>query len=68
MLKTSAILEVKINDRTYVLTLPNDSPLGEVHDALFQMRSFVVEKINEAQKADAKKEVSEEEKPVETTE
>lgn len=65
MLKTQAQLEVKINDRIYALTLPNDAPLGEAHDALFQMRSFVVEKINEAHKADLKKEVSEEEKPVE---
>ncbi len=56
MLKTQAQLEVKINDRLYQLNLPSDAPLGEAHDALFQMRSFVISKINEAQKADTPKE------------
>lgn len=52
MLKTHAQLEVKIGERIYTFNLPADAPLGEAHDALFQMRSFVVTKINEAQKAD----------------
>lgn len=56
MLKQSATLEVKIGERVYTLTLPSESPLGEVHDALFQMRSYVISKIIEAQKADEKKE------------
>jgi hypothetical protein len=55
MLKQSATLEVKIGERVYTLTLPSESPLGEVHDALFQMRSYVINKIIEAQKADEKK-------------
>ena len=55
MLKQSAQLEVKIGDRVYQLNLPNEAPLGEVHDALFQMRSYVIERINEAQKKDAPK-------------
>jgi hypothetical protein len=57
MLKQSAQLEVKIGERVYQLNLPSESPLGEVHDALFQMRSFVINKINEAQKLDAPKEI-----------
>jgi hypothetical protein len=56
MLKTHAQLEVKIGERIYSLNLPSDSPLGEVHDALFQMRSYVISKINDAQKIDAPKE------------
>lgn len=56
MLKSSAMLEVKIGERLYQLNLPLDAPLGEAHDALFQMRSYVVQKINEAQKIDAPKE------------
>ncbi len=56
MLKTHAQLEVKIGERIYQLNLPSDAPLGEVHDAVFQMRSFVISKILEAQKADEKKE------------
>ena len=55
MLKQSAMLEVKIGDRIYHFHLPSDAPLGEAHDALFQMRSFVVAKINEAQKMDEPK-------------
>ena len=56
MLKQSAMLEVKIGDRAYQLHLPSDAPLGEAHDVIFQMRSFIIAKINEAQKADAPKE------------
>jgi hypothetical protein len=55
MLKQNAILEVKIGERVYQLNLPSESPLGEVHDALFQMRSFVLGKIQEAMKADEPK-------------
>lgn len=56
MLKTHAQLEVKINERFYQLNLPVDAPLGEAFDALFQMRSFVVDRINTAQEADKPKE------------
>ncbi len=56
MLKTNAMLEVKIGERIYQLNLPSDAPLGEAHDAIFQMRSYVISKINEAQKADKAKE------------
>jgi hypothetical protein len=56
MLKTHAQLEVKIGERSYQLSLPSDAPLGEVFDALFQMRSFVVQKINESQNSDVPKE------------
>lgn len=56
MIKQSVMLEVKRDDRVYQLQLPGDCPLGEVHDVLFQMRSFIIEKINEAVKQDAPKE------------
>ncbi len=56
MLKQATMLETKIGERIYQFHLPSDAPLGEVHDALFQIRSFVVAKINEAQKVDEKKE------------
>jgi hypothetical protein len=55
MLKQSAMLEVKIGDRVYQFNLPSDAPLGEAHDAIFQMRSFIVDKINEALKLDTPK-------------
>lgn len=56
MLKQHATLEVKIGERVYQLHLPSDAPLGEAHDALFKMRSYVIEKILEAQKLDSPKE------------
>jgi hypothetical protein len=59
MLKQAAILEVVKEDRIYTMILPNNAPLGELHDVLFQMRSFVVEKINEAVNADKPKEIVE---------
>lgn len=59
MLKQVVTFEIKRDDRTYQLTLPENCPLGEIHDVLFQMRSFVVDKINEAIKADAPKPLEE---------
>lgn len=56
MLKQTAILEVVIQDRVYTLVLPNNAPLGELHDVLFQMRSFVIGKVNEAIEMDKPKE------------
>lgn len=55
MLKQNAVLEVKIGDNVYQFHLPSSAGLGEVHDALFQMRSFVIDKINDALKADQPK-------------
>ncbi len=59
MLKQTAILEIVRQDRVYTLVLPNNAPLGELHDVLFQMRSFVVEKINDAVVIDKPKEAVE---------
>lgn len=49
MLKNKTVLEVKIGERLYELSLDASSPIGEVFDALSQMQSFVVQKINESQ-------------------
>jgi len=46
MLKQKTVLEVKIGERTYTLELDPMSPLGEVYDALSQIRGYVVERIN----------------------
>lgn len=56
MIKQHAILEVVKNGNTYQLHLPDNVTLGEVHDVLFEMRTFVIAKIVEAQKADQQKE------------
>lgn len=55
MLKQTAILEIVRDDRVYTMVLPNNAPLGELHDVIFQMRSFVVDKINESVKLDQPK-------------
>lgn len=57
MLKQSVQLEVKKGENFYQLNFPNNSSLGDIFDVLFQMRSFVVEKINESQKVDTPKEI-----------
>jgi len=61
MLKHSAQLEVRKEDRIYQLNLPVNCPLGEVYDVLYQMRSYIVDRLKEAQKSDQPKE-SEQEK------
>ena len=61
MLKQSAMLEVKIGENVYQFHLPSSAPLGEAHDAIFQMRSYIVAKINEAIAADKPKEALPEE-------
>ncbi len=55
MLKQSAILEIVRDERVYTLTLPANAPLGELFDIIFQMRSFVVGKINESMNLDKPK-------------
>jgi hypothetical protein len=68
MIKTQALLEITKGERVYRLILAADSPLGEVLDVLYQMKGYVVEKINEAQKSEAPKsseDIETEEKPQE---
>lgn len=55
MLKQIAMLEIIKGENVYQLHLPNNCNLGEVHDVLFQMRTYVMEKIADVLKADAPK-------------
>ncbi len=48
-IKTKTFLEVVIGERTYELSCNSDSPLGELHDALMQMKGFCVDKMVAAQ-------------------
>lgn len=50
MIKSKAVIEVKIGDRTYQMECPPEAPLGEVHDALCTMRYEVIQKMQEADK------------------
>lgn len=58
--KRQTILEVKINDRRYALTLDPDSPLGEAHDAVMEIKGFLVERM--VQEYQAEKEAAEKQK------
>ena len=62
MLKQFAVLEVRRGDKIYSLHLPSEAALGEVHDVLFEMRSFVIDKINVAVEADKPKKLETEAK------
>ncbi len=51
MLKNVTKLEVKIGERLYHFLCEVDSPIGEVHDVLSSMKAFVIQRMQEAQKA-----------------
>lgn len=57
MIKTKAVVEVVLNERTYTMDCPNDAPLGEVHDALCMMKACIVSRINEIQKLEQENKV-----------
>jgi hypothetical protein len=50
MLKNNTVLEIKIGERNYQFYCSPDSPLGELYDVLHQMKSFIVQKILDAEK------------------
>lgn len=50
MLKTQACIEIKKGERIHRFYCDNDSPLGEAYDALREMMSYVVTRIQEAEK------------------
>ena len=56
MQKTITKLEIKKGDRTYIFLLENDSPLGETHDVLIELRQYVVEIANKMLKEQSQKE------------
>jgi len=55
MIKNKTILEVKMNERVYSLELDPTSPLGEVFDVLTMMKSFIVERMKDADKKEEQK-------------
>lgn len=60
MIKTKAVVEVKLNDRIYTMECPSESPFGEVHDALCMMKSIIAGRIKEIDDEENKKEKSSE--------
>ena len=66
MIKQNSSLEVKINEKMYRFFCDNDSPLGSVHDAICQMKAYIVQRINDAHQVEC--ESKEEPKVVEPSE
>jgi hypothetical protein len=56
MLKNLVKLEKKVGERVYQMICDPDSPLGEIHDALHEMKDYVVKKMNEIHEAQKKPE------------
>ncbi len=59
MQKTITKFEIKKDERVYLFLMENDSPLGELHDVLLEMREHVIQVVNkviEDQKNQPKKE------------
>ena len=51
MLKTQAMLEVKINENLYQFCCDAQCSLGEIYDALCKMRGYVISRMQDEQKA-----------------
>jgi hypothetical protein len=58
MIKQKTVLEVVIGERSYELYCRADSPLGELHDALMQMKGYCVDRMIAAH--DDEKKIAEE--------
>lgn len=50
MIKNATVLEIKKNERSYQLVLDPSSPLGELYDVLHEMKAYVFQRIQEAEK------------------
>lgn len=50
MIRSKTILEIKNEKRTFEFLCEQDSPLGEVYDALSAMRNYIVQRIQENEK------------------
>ena len=49
MINNIVKIEVKIGERSYQMLCELNSPLGELHDALTQMKHLIINKMKELQ-------------------
>lgn len=49
MIRQQSVLEVVSGEHSFSFTCGNDAPLGQVFDALSQMRAYVIERIQQSQ-------------------
>lgn len=59
MFKSYAVFEDKEGDHEVKVLISDSCPLGTVHNALFKALSYVVQRMNEAQKANEPKQPEE---------
>lgn len=50
MHKQENVFEIKKNDRFYRMHIPSDAPLGEIHDVLREMLSYLINMMQERAK------------------
>lgn len=50
MIKQNTQLQIKKGERLYQFLLDHDAPLGEIHDALTEMKLMVIQKIVDSEK------------------
>lgn len=48
MKKALTSIEIKVGERLYQLLVEVDSPLGELHDVLFQMKAHILDLMKQA--------------------
>lgn len=51
MIRNISKIEIAVGERIYHFLCEVDSPIGEIHDVLMQMKGLVVQKMNEAHEA-----------------
>ena len=51
MIKQKTMLEVIKDERSYELHLSDTAPLGEIYDVLNQMRNYIIQRIEQENKA-----------------
>ena len=55
MIKSLVKLEYKVGEREYCFLCDNNSPFGEVHDALSQFKAYALDQMSKAQEVEAAK-------------
>ncbi len=56
MIKNQSVIEIKVGEKVYQFHCSLDSPLGEIHDILHQMKSYVLKKMIEFEQKENEKE------------
>ena len=50
MIKNQSVIEIRRGERVYQLQLDSNSPLGEIHDVIHEMKNYIINLIMERHK------------------